>query len=543
MTEKVFSFAKPVQISSRWLGNAAKRALDIVVSLVMLILLAPFMGLIGLALKRDSSGPVFYHGRRLGMHGRVFKILKFRTMYETADSYAGPKVTAHDDTRITPLGGWLRDTKLNELPQFWNVLIGDMSLVGPRPEDPDIAREWPKEIWNEVTSVRPGITSPASVQYHDEESLLHFGDVLQKYVEELGPDKMRLDQLYVRYRSFLLDLDTLFWTFMILLPRIGAEPPPEEFLFVGPFTRLIRRYVNWFMIDLLVTLSAIAISGLVWRSFGALNAGWPRSLAMSLAFSLVFSLIGAVFGINRISWAKAGFIDGYDLLPSWALATVLIYFANTVLHVFPARVIISASLLALVGYVTVRFRSRLLSATLGWLVGHFTVGAAGRERVLIVGAGAAAQHAAWLLSHPSNIRKYWVVGFVDDDMFKQGMRIYGSTVVGMVKDIPELVTKYDVGIVIMAVNRSWVGKFHPAFKLCQQAKAKFVVLPDLLAIFNGLVNSPSTVPLSASMIPVTSNTESGANEEKALIDYMTRFISEDDEAQPDEQAELERMEE
>ena len=541
MAEKVFSSAKPIQISTRWFGNFAKRGLDIGVSLVMLIILAPFLGLIALAIKRDSPGPVFYRGRRLGMHGRVFKILKFRTMYETAGSYAGPKVTAHDDTRITSLGAWLRDTKLNELPQFWNVLVGEMSLVGPRPEDPDIARDWPTEVWNEVVSVRPGITSPASVQYHDEESLLHFGNVLQKYVEELGPDKMRLDQLYVRYRSFWLDLDTLFWTFMILLPRIGTEPPPEELLFVGPFTRLIRRYVNWFIIDLLVTLSSMAISGLVWRSFGAFNVGLPKSLAISLGFSLVFSLIGAIFGINRISWSKAGFVDGYDLLPSWALATILIYFTNTALHLFPARVIISASLLALFGYVAVRFRSRLVSATLGWLAGHFTVGAAGRERVLIVGAGASAQHAAWLLSHPSNIRKYWVVGFVDDDMFKQGMRIYGSTVVGMVKDIPDLVNKYDVGVIIMAVNRSWAAKFHPAFKICQNLKAKFVILPDILAIFNGLVNSPSNV--SASMIPVTASSESSDNDEMALIRYMTHIDSEDNEAEnEDERDESGRME-
>lgn len=522
MTEKVFSYSRTNIISGRWLGDVAKRVFDFVVSLLMLILLAPFLGLIALALKQDSSGPVFYHGRRLGMNGKVFKILKFRTMYETADSYAGPKVTAHDDTRITPLGRWLRDTKLNELPQFWNVLKGEMSLVGPRPEDPDIARSWPKEVWDEVVSVRPGITSPASIQYHDEESMLHFGNVLQKYVQELGPDKMRLDQLYVRYRSFGLDLDTLFWTFMILLPMIGSEPPPEEFLFVGPFTRLIRRYINWFVIDLVVTLSAIGIAGVVWRSFGPLDAGWPKSLIVSLAFSLVFSLIGAVLGINRISWTKASFTDGYDLLPAWALATALIFMSNTIMHVFPVRVVVSACLLALLGYVFVRFRSRLLAASLGWVISRFSASTAGRERVLIVGAGASAQHAAWLLSHPANVRKYWVVGFVDDDMFKQGMRIYGSTVVGMVKDIPDLVKNYDVGIIIMAVNRSWAGNFHPVFKICQKVKAKFVILPDILAIFNGLVNSPNTT--SASMIPVTAS--SGYDDEQMpCLECMTQYVT------------------
>ena len=549
MTEKAFTFAKASQQSGRWFGDVAKRVLDFTVSFVMLILLAPFFGLIALAIKRDSPGPVFYRGRRLGLHGKVFQILKFRTMYETRDSYTGPKVTAHDDTRITPLGRWLRDTKLNELPQFWNVLVGDMSLVGPRPEDPDIARSWPKDVWNEVVSVRPGITSPASVQYHNEEALLSFGNVIQKYVQELGPDKWRLDQLYVRYRSFWLDLDTLFWTFIILLPMIGSEPPPEEFLFVGPFTRLIRRYINWFAIDLLVTLSAIAISGLVWRSFGAFNVGWPKSLAMSLGFALVFSVIGAVFGINHISWAKAGFEDGYDLLPVWGLATAIIFFANMVLRLFPVRVIVTACLLALFGYVVVRFRSRLFASVFAWLAGHFRVSTAGRERVLIVGAGASAQHAAWLLSHPSNVLKYWVVGFVDDDMFKQGMRIYGSTVVGMVKDIPELVEKYDVGIIIMAVNRSWAEKFQPVFDICKNLTTKFVVLPDILAIFNGLVSTPgasSSYPsrsaaLTASFIPVTSS-KGQVNEEMPCLECMTRFVSKNTPSQSEEKDESSRVE-
>ena len=123
----------------------------------------------------------------MGRGGRTFRILKFRTMYETPVSYSGPKVTAHDDPRVTPLGRWLRDTKLNELPQFWNVLKGDMSLVGPRPEDPDIAQSWPAAVRDEILSVRPGITSPASVLYRNEEALLCAEDVFRQYVARAEP--------------------------------------------------------------------------------------------------------------------------------------------------------------------------------------------------------------------------------------------------------------------------------------------------------------------------------------------------------------------
>ena len=103
--------------------------------------------------------------------------MKFRTMYEEQRSYSGPSVTAQDDDRITPLGHWLRDTKINELPQLWNVLKREMSLVGPRPEDAKIAETWEANEADEILSVRPGITSPASILYHDEEKILSSTDL------------------------------------------------------------------------------------------------------------------------------------------------------------------------------------------------------------------------------------------------------------------------------------------------------------------------------------------------------------------------------
>jgi lipopolysaccharide/colanic/teichoic acid biosynthesis glycosyltransferase len=205
------------------LNNAVKRLLDILASAFGLLLFGPLFLFLAWRIKRDSPGPVFYRGPRLGRGGRIFQILKFRTMYEQSQSYAGPRVTAQDDPRITPLGKWLRYTKLNELPQLWNVLVGEMSLVGPRPEDPELGMAWPAEVRREVLSVRPGITSPASVQFHNEEDLLANKQVISTYMEDIVPFKLRLDQLYVRHHSLWLDLDTLFWTFMVLVPKLGGK--------------------------------------------------------------------------------------------------------------------------------------------------------------------------------------------------------------------------------------------------------------------------------------------------------------------------------
>jgi len=437
-------------------------------------------------------------------------------MYEVPESYSGPKVTAHNDPRITKIGHWLRDTKLNELPQLWNVFVGEMSLVGPRPEDPDIVETWPKEVREEILSVKPGITSPASVEYRNEEMLICYEKILSTYLKDFSPDKIRMDELYVRHRSFWLDLDTLFWTFLLLLPKIGSHTPPEEFLFVGPFTRLVRRYMNWFAIDLLISFAAIGFAGVAWRVAGPIDVGWTRSLAVAFGFSLLFSLSGAILGVNRIAWSKASFADGFDLLPAWFLATGIVTIANQAIRIFPTPMVLVASGFALSGFVIVRYSSRLLNAFTSRCRYAFSRGRNGRERVLIIGAGVLAQHAVWLLSHPLNALKYWVVGFVDDDLFKQGMRIYGVEVIGMVNDIPRLVSDNDVGVIILTANNSkGLSESRPVIDLCNKTKAKLLVLPDFFTVFN-------TLPGVMTQIPITASGKARENEMDCLR-CMTKF--------------------
>ncbi len=480
-----------------WASRRAKRLMDIIVSALALFFLAPVFALIARAIKRDSPGPVFYGGLRVGKGARVFKIWKFRTMYEEDRSYQGARVTAHDDERITPLGHWLRNTKLNEMPQFWNVLIGEMSLVGPRPEDPALAAAWPKEVRDEILSVRPGITSPASVQYRNEEKLLSQGNATQKYIQDLSPDKIRLDQIYVRHHGFWMDLDTLFWTFLLLLPKISAYNPPESLLFVGPATRLVRRYLNWFTIDALTTLAALALSGVRWRFSGPLNLGWPRSIAFGVAFSLLYSLMGAAMGVNRISWSKANFSDALDLVPSWFLATIAIYIYNATVHLLPAGLVLLASLLSLCGFIFTRYRSRLLSVIFSWISQVVPGVKMAGERVLIVGSDAAAQHAAWLLTHPNNVNKFWVVGFVDNDIFRLGMRIYGSSILGTREDIPNLIVKHDIGLVLITDLQQIKQDYRLILRACRDTSVRLVILPNLFQILNNLEEISPSIPVTS----------------------------------------------
>lgn len=490
MTTRAVNISSLLKQNNIWLRDSIKRVFDITGAAIALIILCPVMGLIALAIKRDSPGPVIYRGLRIGHRGEYFNILKFRTMYETPESYRGPRVTAKDDPRITPLGHWLRNTKLNELPQFWNVLKGDMSLVGPRPEDPAIARTWPREVWEEVLSVRPGITSPASVMYRNEETMLSAATVLHQYIKELRPDKMRLDQLYVRYRTFLLDIDVLLWTALIMLPRLRTHSIPEQFLFVGPFTRLIRRYLNWFAIDLLITFTAISMTGLIWRNFEPLNVGLLKAVVLATGFAILFSVTGAIFGVNHISWSKAALEDIYDLVPTWLFATATALLFNRLMATFPTRLVLVASLLSFIGFVIIRYRSRLMTGILYRIMHHRTKAWNARERVIIVGSGLNSQHIAWLLHHPMYTNKFQIIGIADNDPFNQGMRIYGEKVLGKLKDTPEIVKTHDVGLVIVSDHNIPAEDYQKISQACQCPGTRLVNIPDILESLNGLVGFP-----------------------------------------------------
>jgi lipopolysaccharide/colanic/teichoic acid biosynthesis glycosyltransferase len=195
----------------------AKRALDLLISILGLLLLSPLLLLLALWIKLDSRGPVLYRGKRVGKDGRPFVMYKFRTMVLGAER-TGPAVTYKDDPRITKAGRFLRRTKLDELPQFFNVLRGQMSLVGPRPEDPSYVAFYTPEQ-RLVLSVKPGITGRTQLQYRDEASLLDGEGVDEEYVTRLMPQKLKLDLEYVRTRSLLLDLRILWQTATTLLSR------------------------------------------------------------------------------------------------------------------------------------------------------------------------------------------------------------------------------------------------------------------------------------------------------------------------------------
>jgi lipopolysaccharide/colanic/teichoic acid biosynthesis glycosyltransferase len=194
-----------------------KRTFDVVFSTVGLVLTSPVLLVAAIAVKLESPGPAFYSGERVGRGGRPFRILKLRTMRWDKESQ-GPSVTAGDDPRITKVGRFLRRIKGDEIPQLVNVLKGDMSLVGPRPEDPKyVALYTPGQ--RRVLEVRPGMTGPSAIAYLDEEDLLRGGDAELTYVSTVMPQKLAMDLKYVESATPASDLRILVRTVLAVLRR------------------------------------------------------------------------------------------------------------------------------------------------------------------------------------------------------------------------------------------------------------------------------------------------------------------------------------
>lgn len=188
-----------------------KRLFDIVVSAIVLTVLLPVFAIIAVAIRVSSPGPIFYRATRVGRSGQPITVYKFRSMVVNADA-RGPGITLSGDARVTPIGRFLRRYKLDELPQFINVLQGTMSLVGPRPEDPRYVALYSPEQ-RRVLQVPPGITSPASVYYRDEENLLAGDDWQTRYLEQIMPAKLSIDLEYVQNPSLARDVVVLWDTF------------------------------------------------------------------------------------------------------------------------------------------------------------------------------------------------------------------------------------------------------------------------------------------------------------------------------------------
>lgn len=216
--------SEPVPVRKGLVYRFVKRALDLSVAVLLFILVLPVFLICSLWVKLDSRGPIFYRARRVGRNGREFRMLKFRSMVVNADKIGGP-TTAEDDPRVTSSGRALRRLKLDELPQILNIVKGDMSLVGPRPDVPSEVAKLDATERATIFSMRPGMTDWASIRYYNEAEIVRgFPDSHKAYEELIRPGKIELQMRYVREASFWTDVGIMWSTFVRLFHKPKDAP-------------------------------------------------------------------------------------------------------------------------------------------------------------------------------------------------------------------------------------------------------------------------------------------------------------------------------
>jgi len=305
------------------------------------------------------------------------------------------------------------------------------------------------------------------------------------YMDEILPSKMRLDLLYVRNRTFFTDLDVIFWTAVTLIPAMHTREVPNYLLYWGPVSRFISRFLSWFAVDFIVSIVSTLVANLVWQLYTPFDVSLEDTLLFALQLAILFSVLNYVFGLSQVVWDKAEASKAFDLA-FMAAVSVLIYVVidRFILppESYPTRVVILSGVLASGGFVTVRYRARLITGIASrWLSArraHSTVG----ERVLIVGAGEMGEFATWLFTRSKFVGVLSICGIVDDDPRKVGMLYSGYHILGTTEDLPALAQEFDVGIIIYAITRIDPKQQERIIDLAKQTSARLVMLPDMMEI-------------------------------------------------------------
>lgn len=464
-----------------------KRTLDVCMATLGLILTAPLLAFISALIKLGSPGPVIFRQIRVGQGFRPFSILKFRTMAVDAPDTCMP-LTVGQDPRITRIGRILRKFKLDELPQLVNVLVGDMSLVGPRPEVPRYVERLRSEF-SEVLTVRPGITDLASLRYIDEAALLaHSTNPEEEYQLKVLPEKLRLAKLYIRHMSLRFDLAIIIQT-MVHVSRLPfAVFTLPELKTVGdsslcfPWTSLSSLILRWrkpiivvldVMLIILANYFAFAL-----RYDGSIPEGEIHTFEQTvLALVVIRGAAFAVFGLNEGLWRYTSLWDLQNIVGGVLTSTLIFYgwvhWAMGI-HSYP-RSIFAIDAMLLIGFLAgIRLSSRVFRDKSVFQK---------KRKVLVVGAGDPGERVVReMKTRPAFGCQ--PIGFVDDNVELLNQRIHGVRVLGTVRDLPKLVEGLKPEVVVVAVPNVSPGFLRDLVIKLEQYDISIKVLPakdELLA--------------------------------------------------------------
>lgn len=443
-------------------GLAAKHAVDFSLALLGVLILLPVFALIGLVIKLDSPGPVFFRQKRVGRGGSTFFIFKFRTMVHGAYKM-GSRLTVKRDPRITRLGKILRWSKLDELPQLLNVVRGDMSLIGPRPEDPHFV-EFYTPLQRQVLDMRPGLVGPSQIQGRDEVEDYPDGikDTERYYVEHILPPKLARDLEYVQ--------TTTFWHDMGLLVR-GLWATVRG-AFRAKYLWRRRRRLALMGLDMTIGVAAYLAAVLI-----RFDWEWPSASYLwqtGLLIALIRPLMSVYFGVYQ---GIASYFGLWDLVALFKAVTTgsiavagMTYLMGWQSHPRSVFVIDWAVLLFLLAGTRVALRA--------WTRRHPRVHWRQRERVIIVGAGSGGEQISRaLLEDPS--AGYEPVGFIDESQDRWGSRIHGVRVLGGAAELPLALSANNVRTVFVCLSDLSESAVREVADICAAVQAECRMLPAL----------------------------------------------------------------
>jgi FlaA1/EpsC-like NDP-sugar epimerase/lipopolysaccharide/colanic/teichoic acid biosynthesis glycosyltransferase len=477
-----------------------KRLFDIFFSLLGLVFLSPLLCLSAIAIKMQDGGPVFFKQERIGKGLRPFKMYKFRSMTPET-SGTGLSITIGGDARVTRFGRVIRKLKVDELPQLINVLKGDMSLVGPRPEVWKYVNHFISDF-REVLKVRPGITDYASIIYHDEEEVLMKSDDPENfYLKTILPAKIELNKRYVREMSIVRDVDIIVRTFGALfqsrvsrycrafLATLGEfmGDAGKRFYTVKEFIITYRRFFVFFF-----HASAVALAN--YAAFSILFEGAvPPRLDMVVPYSVLLVLavrlpLFKVFGLYKGLWRYTGISDVVRIVLSVTVGT-LVYM--TLARAWLTQEAVPLSVIALDWLLTLAFinGTRLLLR----IYEDYVVSDKQGKKVLIIGAGNAGEMI--VRDMRKNLHLHNPVGFVDDDRRKKGLSIHGVPILGSTEDLLGIITEYRPEEVLIAVPSAKPETMMALMKRLAEYKLPIKTLPSMSDIINGHVSINQIKPL------------------------------------------------
>lgn len=459
-----------------------KRTFDLFAALVGILVLWPLFVVAAVLIKLDSPGPVFYKQVRVGQGLLPFFICKFRTMVEHA-AFDGKLLTIGQDKRITRVGRFLRQYKLDELPQLLNILKGDMSVVGPRPEVPHYVELFRSE-YSKILAVRPGLTDLASLQYVDEAAILaQSTNPEEEYKNTILPEKIRLAELYISRSSFLFDLAIIVQTLLRLMnipvvvceiPGLPVTPMKIQSITSATMKGVILKWRRPVIVLLDIGLIVLANYLAFWLRF---DGSIPGDVAEGFLKSLpwLVGIRGAAFALFRLNeglWRYTSIWDFQNIIIGVTSSTLAFYgwvhwgMGNIP---YPGSIYVIDSCL-LVGFLTgVRLSARFLRDRVTYR--H-------KKKVLIVGAGDFGERIAREMKMQGS-NQYLPIGFIDDETLLTNQRIHGVKVLGTRQDLPRILAEKQPDEVVVALNNANPSMFREIISVLEPFKLSIKTLPSV----------------------------------------------------------------